>query len=247
MKTLPLTVMPKPMFLCAMILTALSPLRAEIKPDALALAKEVAAKLQSAQTVKLSAKHQLDPALAAGSKLDAGPISITFKRPNLFYAIQQAKDETREIAYDGKTFCVMHPGMKHHALETIKAGTIEQVSDVVDARFGFRPPLAELLANDLTSTLFTQVTDASVTGREYVGWTRCERLRLVQQGMTADLWIGVRDKLPRRMRFTFTDLKDQPAWDIRLSKWELNPAVDSSVFAKRPAADSTQVKMTKSR
>jgi hypothetical protein len=247
MKSLPLPAKLKPLFPIALLLTALSPLQAEIKPDALALAKELAAKLQSAQTIKVSAKHKLDQVLGVGSKLDAGPVEVTFKRPNLFYAVQDAKDATREIAYDGRTLCVMHPGMKHHALESIKAGTIEQFSDLVDTRFGFRPPLAELLANDLAAHLMLNVRMASVIGKENVGWSRCERLRLVQEGMTADLWIGVKDKLPRRMLFTFTDHASRPTWDIRLSKWDLNPAVDSALFSKRPAGNSTKVKMIKSR
>ncbi len=229
----------------AFAILTLAPARAGVTPEAHSLAAEVATKLQSAQTIKITAKHRIDPALATGSKLDAGPIHITFKRPNLFYAIQDAKDQTREIAFDGRTLCVMHPGMKHHALAPLKAGTIEQFSDMMDARFGFRPPLAEWLANDLTANLLVNVKDASVAGSERVGWTRCERLRLVQDGLTADIWVGSKDKLPRRMLLTYTSLAGQPTWDIRLSKWELNPAVDASLFSKRPAADSSKVKMIK--
>lgn len=235
----------KPALPVVLVVLGIGPVRSEIQPDALALAKAVAAKLQSVQTVQLAAKHKVDSALATGSKLDAGAIHVTFKRPNLFYAVQDAKDQSREIAFDGRTLCVMHPGMKHYALEPLKADTIEQFSDVVDARFGFRPPLAELLANDLTANLLVNVKDASVAGSERVGWTRCERLRLVQDGMTADIWVSNKDKLPRRMLLTYTSLAGQPTWDIRLSKWELNPAVDASLFSKRPAADSSKVKMIK--
>ena len=140
---------------------------------------------------------------------------------------------------------MLHPGLKHHALEPLKAGTIEQFSDAVDARFGFRSPLAELLANDLAANLLIHVKDAVIEGDEWVGWTRCERLRLVQEGMTTDIWVGGKDKLPRRMRFTFTGHSGQPVWDIRLSKWQLNPEVDLTLFGKRPAQDSTKVKMLK--
>lgn len=245
MKTLSCFSFLKPFLPAVLAVLSIAPARSEIQPGAVALAKEVAAKLQSAQTIQLAAKHQVDPALTTGSKLDAGPIQITFKRPNLFFAVQEAKDHTREIAFDGKMLCIMHPGLKHHALEPLKAATIEQVSDAADARFGFRPPLLELLANDLTANLMVNVKDASVVGSERVGWTRCDRLRLVQEGMTTDVWVGKKDKLPYRMLFTYTTLAGQPTWDVRLSKWELNPVVDTSVFSKRPAADSSKVKMIK--
>lgn len=237
----------KPLFLSALVLAVFSPVRADIKPEAQALSRAMAAKLEAAQTVKLTARHKWDETLSVGSPLDQGPISVSFKRPNLFYAVQEAKEATREISYDGKTICIMHPGLKHHALEPLKVATVEQFSDLLDARFGFRPPVAELLANDLETQILSNVSDASIAGQEWVGWTRCERLHLVQPGMTADLWIGLKDKLPRRLLFTYTDAKGRPTWDIRLSKWELNPRVDAALFSKRPAADSTRVRMLKAR
>ncbi len=221
--------------------------QAEIEPAARELAKSVSAKLGSAQTIKLTAKHQIDPALGVGAKLEQGPIAFTVKRPNQFYSVQSAGGETREIAFDGTSLCVMHPAEKHYALEPLKAGSIEQLTDRMDDRFGFRPPVGELLAKDVASQLFRDVTSARVMGTESVGWTRCERLHFEQSGMTGDLWVGVKDKLPRRYLLTFTDIKGNPTWDIKLSKWELNAPVDDRLFTKRPPAGSNKLKMLKSR
>lgn len=220
---------------------------AQIQPAARALAESVAAKLGTAKTLRLTARHQLDPSLGVGSKLEKGPLEITVKRPNQFYVIQSAGTETREIAYDGRLFCLIHPGLGHHALEPVKAASVEQFSDILDTRFGFRPPLGELLANDLVAQLFVNVTSATVVGRERVGWTSCERLQWKQPGLTGDLWVGAKDKLPRRLRFTYTDQPGSPVWDIHLSKWELNVPVNEALFSKRPPADSIKVQMLKSR
>jgi len=220
---------------------------AQIEPAARELAAAVSAKIGSAQTIKLTAKHKLDPTLEVGVGHETAPMQITVKRPNRFYTIQQAGAETRELAYDGSSICIMHPALKHHAIEPLKAGSIEQFADRVDERFGFRPPVAELLAHDAASQLFLNVTSARVVGVEKVGWTKCERLHFVQDGMTGDLWVGVKDKLPRRYLITFTGSPGSPQWDIRLSKWKLNGPVDDSLFMKRPAADSTKVQMLKSR
>jgi hypothetical protein len=221
--------------------------RAEIEPAARALADEVAAKLGAAQTLRLTATHRIDPALGVGSRLEKGPLTITVKRPNRFHAIQQAGPETREIAYDGKTLCLMHPELKHHALESLRAGSVAQFADRVDERFGFRPPVAELLSADFATQLFRHVSTAKVTGTEWVGWTACERLHFEQDGMTGDLWVGKKDRLPRRYRLTFTDVAGSPAWDIRLKSWELGVSVDESLFTKRPPADSHKVPLLKSR
>jgi hypothetical protein len=221
--------------------------QSEIEPAALALAKSVSSKLGSAETIRLTARHQLDPRLGVGAKIENGPLEITVKRPNRFHAIQPAGAETREIAYDGRSLCLMHPGLKHHAIEPLKAGSVEQFADRVDERFGFRPPVAELLAKDVAAQLLLHVTSARVMGTESVGWTRCERLHFEQPGMTGDLWVGVKDRLPRRYLLTFTSLQGRPTWDMKLSKWALNAPVDERLFSKRPAADSHKIKMLKSR
>ena len=231
----------------AITLVTSSYAQAQITPEALELAKSVTGKLATTQTLRLTAKHQLDPALGVGTKFDSGPIVITVKRPNQFYAIQQVGKETKEIAFDGKSLCLMHPELKHHALEALQAGSIEQFADRVDERFGFRPPIAELLGADVGSQLFREVTSATVTGVEWVGWTRCKRLHFEQEGMSGDLWVGVKDSLPRRYLLTFTGIKGAPTWDIKLSKWELNIPVDDTLFVKRPATDSQKLKMLKSR
>lgn len=229
--------------LCAALACLAIPAQAGIEPGARALAEAVAAKLQAAKTLRLTAKHTIDPALAVGSKLDKGPLEITVKRPNQFHVLQNAGDETRELAFDGKTVCVMHPQLKHHAIEPLKADTIEQFADQVAARFGFRPPVAELLSEDMVAQLLLHVSSAKVAGSGWVGLTPCTRLHFEQDGMTGDLWVGKKDNLPRRYLLTYTDVPGRPTWDIRLSKWELDIAVNEALFTKRPAADSSRVKM----
>lgn len=222
------------------------PLQAQIEPAARTLAKATADAIGAATTIRLSARHTIDPALGVGSRLENGPLQITVQRPNRFYVIQPAGDATREIAFDGTSICLIQPQLQLHALEPLKAASIEQFADRMDERFGFRPPVAELLAGDVSAQLLREVTSAKVLGTERVGWTRCQRLHFEQPGMTGDVWIGEKDKLPRRYLLTFTGIKGRPTWDIRLSKWALNGPVDETLFSKRPAAGSQRVKMLKS-
>lgn len=220
---------------------------AQIEPEAASLLKSVAAKLGGAQTLRVHARHTLDPALGLGFQVEKADLDVTVQRPNKFYAVQTG-DHQREIAYDGRTFCLIDPAMQHHALESVRADSVETFADQIDRRFGFRPPLAELLSNDVNGQLLRHVTTARVTGRERVGWTTCHRLQLVQEGMTTDLWVGVKDGLPRRMRLTFTDLAGSPTWDIRFSKWELNPpltAARAQLFSKRPGPESQRLTLVR--
>ncbi len=218
-----------------------------IDPDARGLLQAAAEQIGQAKTIRLTAKHKLDASLGMGERLAKGPIEITVQRPNRFHAEQSAGQDTRVIAFDGQSVSLMYPILELHALEKVKAASISEFADRVDERFGFRPPIAELLSDDLASEVLRDVTSARVVGTERVGWTSCKRVRFVQQGMTGDIWLGVKDNLPRRYRLTFTDLPGSPVWDIRLSKWELNPAVDERLFTQRASANSFRVQMLKSR
>lgn len=224
----------------------ISPARAEIEPAARELAKSVEAKLGAAKTIHLTARHKLDPALGIGSKLEDGEIHFTVERPNRFHALQPAGRETREIAYDGTTFVMMHPELKHHAIAEIPAKTISELADEIDKRFGFRPPVAELLAQDFATLIFRDVTSAKLMEREEINSKTCEHLHFVQPGMTGDLWVNVEDGLPLRYRLTFTEIEGDPTWEIKLAEWELDAPVDAELFTKRPLADSIKVEMAKS-
>jgi hypothetical protein len=223
------------------------PAAAQIDPAATTVLKATSAKLGAARTLRVQARHTLDPALGLGFQVEKAAFDVTVARPNKFHALQSG-DVVRELAYDGRTFCLIDPKMKLHAQETVKAGSIEGFADQIDARFGFRPPLAELLATDMQRELLLHVTTARVVGRERVGWTACHRVQLVQEGMTTDLWVGVKDSLPRRLRMTFTRLTGAPMWDIRFSEWELDPALTAArtqLFSKRPGPDSQRLTLVR--
>jgi len=223
------------------------PASGQITQEARALAAETSAKLSSAQTVHLKARHKLDPAIGLGNRLEQGPIEIVVARPNRFHAIQTAKEDTREIAFDGQTLVVMNPKRRYHAIAPLRAANIDEFADQVEKRFGFRPPVAEFLSVDFEKQLFRDVTSAKVVGTDWIGLTRCQHLQLVHDGMTADLWIADKDKHPRRCLLTFTGIEGDPTWDIRLSDWKLGAPVEEALFARRPASDSSEIPMLKSR
>jgi hypothetical protein len=219
---------------------------ATIDPAAEGVLRATEAKLAAARTVQLTAKHKMSPSIAIGT-LDKAPLAITVERPNRFYASQGPVGKGKEIAYDGTTLRLIQPAELLHAEGTVKSSTISGFADAVDAKFGFRPPVAELLSADLLAQMARDATSVRLVGKTRVGWTSCHLIRVEQPGQITELWIGAKDQLPRRYRITFTDLKDQPSWDTRFSKWVLGAPVDTSLFTKAPAAGSMKVQMLKGR
>ena len=225
--------------------TTTSSVQSDPKQDATLQA--MSGKIGQAKTIRVTATHKIHPALNVGSGLDRAPVEITVKRPNQFYSIQQAGAETREISFDGKTLRLMHPTLKHHATKSLSASSVEEFGDRVEAKFGFRPPVAELVSSNVLAQLLRDVTTATVSGVERLEGTKCKRLHFEQPGMTGDVWVSVESNLPIRYQMHFPDVAGNAAWDIRLSKWELDGAVDEHLFTKRPAADSSEVQLLKSK
>jgi hypothetical protein len=219
---------------------------ATIDPAAADVLRATEAKLAAARTVQLTAKHRISPSIAIG-KLDHAPLAITVERPNRFFARQGPSGKGKEIAYDGSTLRMIQPAELLHAEGTVKSSTISGFADAVDEKFGFRPPVAELLCADLVAQMARDATSVRLVGKDSVGWTSCNLIRVEQPGQITELWIGAKDQLPRRYRITFTDLKDQPTWDTRFSKWVLGAPVDTSLFTKAPPDGSMKVQMLKGR
>ena len=95
---------------------------AKLDPAALALLNSVSTKPCGPRTIQLESTHKLDPAFGPGVKAVSGPIDLSVKRPNHYYAIQPSGNETSEIAYDGSELCVVYPAAKHYALEPFVNG-----------------------------------------------------------------------------------------------------------------------------
>lgn len=219
---------------------------ASIDPAAGSILRATETKLAAARTVQLTAKHQISPSIAIGT-LAKAPLAITVERPNRFFARQGPIGKGKEIAYDGSTLRMIQPAELLHAEGTVKSSTISGFADAVDEKFGFRPPVAELLSSDLVAQMARDATSVRLVGKDSVGWSSCNLIRVEQPGQITELWISAKDQLPRRYRVTFTELKDQPSWDTRFSKWVLDAPVDTALFTKAPPAGSMKVQMLKGR
>lgn len=219
----------------------------QICPKADVEVSAMAAKFAAAQTATVTAVHTMDPLIGLGLAARKAPIHVSVERPNKFHATHAAGDATRTVLYDGETLFVIHPGPGHHAEERLAAPTIERLGDLVFARFGFRPPLSDLLASDPRKELYREVTRVEHLGIDRVGWSRCHHIQMTQPGMLTDVWIDAKDHLPQKLLYTYTEISGSPEWKIRFRRWALDTPIDAGLFAQRPAANSQRVQMLKSR
>jgi hypothetical protein len=211
-------------------------------PAALEVLRAVQGKLAASPTLSVEGRRK-----TSWHDHNDGAVAVTVERPNRFLARQGIGSGEKILAYDGTTLRFQLPGVLLHAEGKLKAPDSPAVADVMQERFGFRPPLAELLAPDLVKEMAREGATIRLGKAEYVGWTKCHHLVITQPGQTTEIWVGVKDSLPRRYRITFEDSSGNDWMDTRFKKWKFDVPTTMEIFRPVPAAGSHAVPLLKSR
>lgn len=211
-------------------------------PAALEVLRAVQGKLASSPTLAVEARRT-----TSWDDKGDGPVSVTVQRPNRFLARQGKGNEEKTLAFDGTRLRFQLPGVLLHAEGKLKASDTPALADAMQERFGFRPPLAELLAPDLVKEMAREGATITMGKSTCVGWTKCHHLLITQPGQTTEIWVGAKDSLPRRYRITFDDAPTRPWMETRFKQWKFGVPTPSGIFSPAPAAGSHAVPLLKSR
>lgn len=227
--------------LAALCLAAMPVVAAPAHDEAaLGVLRDVQGKLAASNTLAVEARRT-----TSWEDQNDGPVSVTVERPNRFLARQGKGSVEKVLAYDGATLRFLMPGVLLHAEQTLRAADTPALADAMQARFGFRPPLAELLAPDLIKEMSREGATITMGQTTCIGWTKCRHVVIRQPGQTTEIWVGIKDSLPRRYRITFEDASGRPWMDTRFKKWKFGVAATPELFRPEPAANSYAVNLLK--
>ena len=189
----------------------------------------MSARLTAAKTLRATATRTATPGFFAGDTIaDEAEIVASVSRPNQFAAMADTNLGKRVVGYDGKAVTLVDLKAGTHAQVAV-SGDLDDAVDRIHDSYGFVPPLAELLANDLKRFLLDGVTSGTHAGRSIAAGVMCDHLVLHQEGLTWELWVD-NDHLPRRMIVTWKggDGAADQSMSLTVRKWELNPPLSSS-------------------
>lgn len=229
-----------------LMIAGLSPIFAA-EPDADQTLRQMSAKLAAARSFSFEATRELDAALQGGGTLPAkARVSVAVQRPNKLAAIATSNLGTRRFVFDGRTLAALDGKPNVYAAVPM-AATLDGLVAVLDAKYGFTPPLAEFAVSNPYADFRQQAQSVSYLGRAKaaggflgLGGVECHRLALKGKVADAELWVGVEDQLPRKLVATF-HRPGQPQVRIAFSSWNLSaPATD---FTFRPPAGAEKVEM----
>lgn len=211
--------------------------------DAAQVLRAMSDTLAGARQLTFTVARHLDPALVIGGTVkESAHIEVWVSRPQKVRARMMSGGDVRSLYADGQQVSLFDEGMKIYA--TVPGpGTIDEVIDFLDTRYGFTPPVADFLFSDPYKRFSALIQSSTYKGKESVNGAKCDRVTLIGEIADADVWIGVADRLPRRFVATFKDREGRPQLTVEFSNWNLAPTLDESVFVFDPPKDAYEIAM----
>jgi hypothetical protein len=213
------------------------------KVDPARILRQMSDTLAHARQLAFKATRQLDAALVEGGVVaESAEIEVSISRPQMVRARMVSGAGVRRFYADGQRVSLLDEGMKLYATVSL-AGTIDDMVNALDERYGFTPPLADFVVNDPYQKFSTQIQSSLYKGKEAVNGVECDHLTLTGEIADADVWISIADHLPRRFVATFKDREGSPKLKVDFSEWTLAAKLDESTFVFDPPTGAEKIVM----
>ena len=216
--------------------------RPALEPKAIEILKATSDKVAGAHTLGFTAielfeslSRQAVP-LAYTTKYE-----VTLQRPDKLRVLMPADGPGSDFYYDGKTMTAFSPAENLVAVAdappTIEA-TLEKAYHSAAIYF----PFTDLIVANPYGDLAPGLKHAYYIGQsKVVGGTTTDMVAYAGDGVFAQIWIGVEDKLPRMVRAVYTDDPDMLRHELVFSDWKLDESVAADTFTPANATTAKRI------
>lgn len=206
-----------------------------LEPRAMELLQAMSSKLAAARAMSFTAAvsyeypSKLGPPIVYTTRYD-----VTMQRPDKLRVISPGDGPASELYYDGKTMTAYAPA-ENLAAVAAAPPTIGAMLETAFKTAEIYYPFTDLILPD-PYQVFESGTLAFVIGpSSAVAGVKTEMVAWANDDVFIQMWIGVDDKLPRRVRAVFREDPLRLRHDMELSNWQLDGAVAADAFASQPA------------
>lgn len=207
-----------------------------LEPHAIELLKATSARLAAAKSMSFTAvvsyefPSKLGPAIVYTVRYD-----VTMQRPNKLKVITPGDGPASEFYYDGKAMMAYVPDQDLVAVAAAPA-TIEEALTAAYKTAAIYYPFSDLVVDDpyaaMTEGAFLAF-DIGLSG--VVGGTKTDMVAWANDDVFLQIWIGVDDKLPRKIRAVYSADPLRLRHDMELSNWQIDPVVTADAFTSQKA------------
>lgn len=223
-----------------------APTKMVLEPKAMELLKAASERLAAAKSMSFTAvasyeyPSQLGPPILYTVRYD-----VAMQRPDKLRVIIPGDGPASEFYYDGKSMMAYAPAENLVAVADAPAtidATLRQAFDKADIYY----PFTDLIVADPYKALTEGAILAFYIGPSgVVGGVKTEMVAWANAEVFLQIWIGVDDKLPRRVRAIYRADPQALRHHLDISDWQIDPALPADTFTSAKAAGAKPMKFSR--
>jgi len=207
-----------------------------LEPRAVDMLKAMSARLAAANSLAFTATadfefpSKLGPPLVYSTRYD-----VLLQRPNRLRVITPGDGPASEFYYDGKTMVAYAPAENLAAVADAPP-TVDAALQAAYKTASIYFPFTDLILSDPYGAMADGKLAFYIGPSGVVGGVRTEMVAWANDDVFLQVWLGVDDKLPRRVRAMFRADPLRLRHDMELTNWQLDAPVPADAFASAKAA-----------
>jgi hypothetical protein len=213
-----------------------------LEQRAIDILKAASARLAAAKTMSFTAivsyesPSRLGPPLVYSTRSE-----VTVQRPDKLRVITTADGPRSEFYYDGKTMTAFSPAENLVAVADAPP-TIDAALQVAFDTGAIYFPFTDVIVADPYQDIADRLKIAFYIGQSnVVGDTTTDMVAYVTGDVFVQAWIGVGDKLPRRMYAIYLNDPARLRHVLTLSDWKLDSAIPADAFVPANVAGAAHI------
>lgn len=213
----------------------------KLEQKAVDILKAMSTRVASARTLAFTAVTTYESPSRFGPELAYTTTSdVVVQRPNKLRVLTPGDGPAQQFFYDGKTVTAYAPGADVVATATA-VGTIDEVLRAAYHEADIYFPFTDAIVADPWADLSNGLKVAFYVGQsQVIGGTTTDIVVIGNDRIFAQLWIGAKDQLPRKVRAIYLDDPARLRHDVELSRWQVGASVNAATFT--PPAKAAKAK-----
>ncbi len=222
--------------------TPAAPAPPALEPKAIGILKASSSRLAAARTMSFRAVVSYESPTRLGPPLVYTTRSeVTLQRPNKLRVITLGDGPASEFYYDGKTMMAFTPAANLVAVADAPP-TIDAALRAAFESAAIYFPFSDFVVADPYKDIADGLVVAFYIGQSSeVGGTTTDMVAYASNDVLVQVWIGVKDKLPRRSRAIYRNDPVQLRHQMDLSNWRLDGPVPAGTFTSVRASHAKRI------
>lgn len=214
-----------------------------IDPEADRLLKAASAHLAAAKSFSFKAEIWEDVVVAGHKITTTKTVAARVRRPDRLQMEIRSPKGSRGFWYDGKSLTLL--GRVRNLYGTVAVpGTIDQVIDAANDKYGINFPLEDFLVSDPYASAMTGIKGGIAFGPVTVLGTVCQHIAFSTDQVDGQIWIeDGPNPVPRKFVLTYKLEDAAPQYTAIFSDWKLSVELRDEVFSFTPPKDSAKIEV----